>query len=216
MKKLIVLFILSSFFLSGCNFCNKLRVSEDIATMVGAGLSGVKGGDSWETKAGVVVGGEARVYPINETSGLYTGVNLSLQGAAYTESYNYDQFDAYQLKSTSDEGFSGKVNLAYINIPFLYRYQSPRGFYGEVGLQPSFLISAKDKFDGGDSNDYKDAVKGFDLGLPIGAGYRVNDKISLGVRGIYGLTNFDDTGSSEADHNWLILALFRYNIELNK
>jgi len=35
------------------------------------------------------------------------------------------------------------------------RYQFPNGFYGEAGIQPGFLLSAKDNYDG-DYASYKD------------------------------------------------------------
>lgn len=213
MKNLTLLLLLSTIFLSGCVFCNRITVSSDISVLAGGGLSGVKDGESWETKGGAIIGLESVIHEISPGSVIHAGSNLSFQGASYTDSYNPGEFMGnVALKSASQEGeFSGNVNLVYLNFPVMYRYQSEGGFFGEIGLQPGFLLSAKDKYDGGGSEDYKDFVKGFEVGLPVGVGYKINDQISVGARGIYGLTNFDDSGSSEKDHNYLFLGTVKYN-----
>lgn len=212
MKSLTLLFLIATIFLSGCVFCNKLTVSSDISVIAGGGLSGVKDGESWETKGGGILGVESVVHEISLGSFIHAGSNLSFQGASYTDSYDFNEsFSGVSLKSNQQEEFSGKVNLIYLNFPVMYRYQSEGGFFGEIGLQPGFLLSAKDKYNGGSGEDYKDHVKGFEVGLPVGVGYKVNDKISIGARGIYGITNFDDTGSSEKDHNYMFLGTVKYN-----
>ena len=71
-----------------------------------------------------------------------------------------DEEDAFKSVALNDNEFSGKVSLTYIDLPIMYNYQSENGFYAEVGLQPGFLIGAKDKFDGG-SYDYKESIKRF-------------------------------------------------------
>ncbi len=195
-----------------------LKDNRRLAIIVGSGISGVQDGISWELKLGGLVGAQVRLLVIGEGSGLYTGMNITCQGAAYKEDidtdYYYTEFSA--LKSTqAGEGFSGKVNMSYINIPLFYRYQHENGFFGEAGLQTSFLLSAKDKIDGAGSYDFKDSVKGIDFGVNIGAGYRINDNLSAGVKMMYGLLNFNDTGSSEKAHNYMVLATLSYDLNFN-
>ena len=187
MKKIILLIFLAIFFQS-CFFLNGLRVSSDVGVIGGGGISNVSGGDSWESKLGLQFGVETGIFNLGTGSGIHSGLGVSFQGANWSESYG-----------------SGEVNLAYLNVPILYNHQFDGGFYGEIGLQPGFLLSAKDKYDGM-SVDYNDYVKGFELGLPVGAGYNINKMVSVGVRGTFGLTNFDDSEGDESARNQLISA----------
>jgi len=114
--------------------------------------------------------------------------------------------------------FSGKVSLSYIYVPILYNYVSNNGIYFEGGVQPGILVSAKDKYDDGDSYDYKDYIKTFDLGIPVGAGYWVNDRLSVGARAVIGLTTIDtdeSADSSENNRNFMLLGIVRLNLNKN-
>src|SRR5258708_5564415 len=53
----------------------------------------------------------------------------------------------------------GKINLNYINVPVLIQYNNPSGFFAETGPQIGFIMSAKEKADGGGTTDIKDQVK---------------------------------------------------------
>jgi len=98
----------------------------------------------------------------------------------------------------SDTYVDGGVHLGYIQLPIIARFQSQSGLFGDIGLQPQLLVSAKDKFNGG-SEDFKDAVNGFDFGIPIGVGYEYKKKVGLGARYYWGLTNIaKDSGGDNA------------------
>jgi hypothetical protein len=77
--------------------------------------------------------------------------------------------------------------------------RDPLGFYAEAGVQPGFLLSAKDKYNG-NTYDYKDTVNSFDFGIPVGIGYIFKRRLGLNVRYIFGVY---DTGKAEneKDHN---------------
>lgn len=185
-------------------------LTEDIKVIAGAGKSGIGGsesGESWEDPLGGMAGMETKVYEINEISSLRTGFNFSFQGAGYTEVYSEDDF-----MYADEEGFSGTVSLLYLNFPLLYNLKIGNGFYAEAGLQPGFLIRARDKFENGDSWDYKDYMKVFELGLPVGLGYEINEHFSVGARAVWGLTNNSDSGSGDKDHNYLVMGTISYNI----
>ncbi len=156
----------------------------------GAGFSKISNGDSWRGTIGGMAGAEICL-PFSAVSSVNTGLNVSFQGSKYEETYIEN----------------GRVNLVYINLPVMYGYQSPGGLYVEAGLQPGVLISAKDKYNGS-THDYKDAVKKFELGIPIGAGYRFNNGLGIGLRVIPGITNLDDTGDKA--HNFLGMLLLSY------
>jgi len=95
-------------------------------------------------------------------------------------------------------------------------YLHKSGFFGEAGLQPGILLSAKDKF-GDTSDDTKDLMKIFDLGIPIGIGYQINEKIGVGFRVIPGITNiFEDEYEDEKDHNLVFALRGTYTLSLKK
>ena len=156
----------------------------------GLGSADILGG-SFDDPVGVQVGIESKVYEFNENSSITSGLGVSLQGGSYND----------------PEG-SGAVHLAYLNVPVLYTYDSPFRIYGEIGLQPGLLIRAKDDFNG-TVYDYKEYVNKFELGLPVGIGYRINDQLNVGIRATYGITNVED--SDESYHNLLTVATVRYN-----
>ncbi len=168
--------------------------SQNISFFGGVGGSWVFGGESWGNRIGVLLGADASVYELNENSIITAGLAFSMQGASY------------------DEGdYSGSVNTSYLSVPILFNYVSEGGFYGEAGLQPGFLLTAKDKYDGM-SYDYKDSMQKFELGIPVGAGYRINENIRIGARAIIGLINIDNDSSESSDHNFMLLAIIRYTL----
>lgn len=166
----------------------------ELVLIGGIGAAGISGSESWKDPVGVQFAAVTKILDINEKSSVNSGIGFTRQGAGWEE-------DIY----------SGRVNLSYVNVPVLYKHEISRGFYGELGLQPSLLLSAKDKYNGM-TEDYKDSVKKFDLGLPIGVGYKINDQLSVGVRATFGLTNLDNTGSEISDHNYIVVGLVKYSI----
>ena len=51
---------------------------------------------------------------------------------------------------------------------------------GEIGLQPGVLLSAKDNYDG-ESYDYSDYTKTFDLGIPLGLVYNFPNNFGVAL-----------------------------------
>lgn len=216
MKKLIFCLLFSGLLIPGFSQNSADQMLNEIRVMVAPGYSMINGGDSWSGTMGFQFGVETQVYKCNENSSIYAGILFSLQGASYTETYSDYYF--YGLKSTMDEyGYSGKVSLGYICLPILYNYKLDNGIYAEAGIQPGFLISAKDKPDEGESYDYKDYIKSFDIGIPVGAGFWINDRISVGARAVFGLPNINTEGtemysSEDTDRNFMILGVARFKI----
>ena len=213
MKKLLVLLLLSGLILSGFSQNSKDEMLNELGLMIAPGFSMINGGESWSGTLGMQIGVETQVYKWNENSSIYTGLLLSLQGASYEETYSSDH---YMLKSgMSEDSWKGKVSLAYISIPILFNYLTNSGVYLEGGVQPGFLISAKDKPDGASGYDYKEYIKAFDLGIPVGAGFWINGKLSVGARAVFGLPNINTEGtemysSDDTDRNFLLLGVIRY------
>lgn len=157
----------------------------------GAGKSQMVGEDSWSDPVGAQVSIEARILEVSKVSEFRGGLGFSYQGSSYKE-----------------PAFSGVVRTSYLNFPLIYGYRHTNGFYAEAGLQPAILLSAKDKYNG-TSYDYKDEMKTFELGLPVGAGYVLKNGLGIGVRVIPGLTKNHKEGNSR---NLLMLALLSYRI----
>jgi len=215
MKK-ILLFVLFAFLMQSASAQKeKCKCLGGLGILAGPLLSTIFDSESWETTGGFQTGLDIKAYQINKNASVYGGIGVSMQGAAYSEDYAYDYEFRSSLKSAtqSDHEISGKVSLTYLIFPALLNYTGNNGFYGEIGLQPGLLIGAKDKIDGGDSSNFKDWVKTFDLGLPIGFGYKINEQTGVGARVVVGLTNIDNSESGNVnDHNLSFMALVRYNI----
>ena len=79
---------------------------------------------------------------------------------------------------------SSTLNLNYINIPVMAKYKVADAFSIEAGPQIGFLMSAKVE-----SVDYKEFCNSTDFGFNLGAGYDLNETMSLGLRYTMGLTD---------------------------
>lgn len=76
------------------------------------------------------------------------------------------------------------TKLDFINIPILANFYVAKGFALKVGLQPGFLIKAKEE-----GVDYKDMCNTFNLSLPVGLSYEFKNGITLDLRGVASMTN---------------------------
>jgi hypothetical protein len=142
--------------------------------------------ESYKDPVGAKAGIAVPVYNFNDAAGIRAEINGSIQGANYEEA----------------NGLKGRVSLFYANFPLVFRYQTPGGFYGEAGIQPGFLLSAKDKYNG-ITDDYKDFVRKFDFGIPVSVGYEFKNNIGINVRLVRGLTNINTEGDYK-DHNFVV------------
>ena len=134
--------------------------------------------DSWGPAFGAQAGLAAEL-PFNCDFPLtaWAGTNLTMQGASWEEDWG--------------EGLiKGTTRTWNLNIPLTARYPFGNGFYAEAGLQPGFMLSAKDRYDG-DAYDVKDWFKTFDLGIPLGVGYDFENNFGLNLRVVPGVTNIN-------------------------
>jgi hypothetical protein len=99
------------------------------------------------------------------------------------------------------------TNLNYINIPVMAKYYVADAFSIEAGPQIGFLMSAKS-----DGTDIKEFCNSTDFGLNLGAGYNLNETMSLGLRYNMGLSNVikDVAGVSTDSKNSSIQLSFGY------
>lgn len=118
------------------------------------------------------VGGLEATYQVTDMIGISAGALYSQQGG-------------------KEESVTHQVD--YLNVPVLANVYVLPGLAVKLGLQPGFKLSEKhsykdDKLSGFVSGD---AVKGFDLSLPIGLSYEFSN-IVLDARYNFGLTNMYD------------------------
>ena len=138
--------------------------------MAGVTLATITDSDHSKFRVGLTAGVEGE-YGIAEKFGITAGLLYSMQGA------NYDGDD--------------KLKLGYLNIPILANYYVIPGLAIKTGVQPGFLLSAKDE----DGDDVKDGMKTFDLSIPMGASYEYKNYV-FDARYYYGLTKINKHGSN--------------------
>jgi hypothetical protein len=159
----------------------KKKTEDGIDFLAGAIYSNKTGNyPNYNPILGMLIGVQTQVIPISDHIGLGIGVNFSMEGGKY-ESSDYIPGGNYSTTSRTSR-------LNYLNFPVLLRYRKARdGFFAEAGLQPGLLLSAKDK--GSTTNDIKEDVKKFDVGIPLGIGYKFKNKVGIGLRITPGLIN---------------------------
>lgn len=95
------------------------------------------------------------------------------------------------------------LKLRYLDVPLLLRLGGDKGGYFEFGPQFSFLNSAKDVDDDGDSHDVKGSLKGANIGLVIGFGVDVDLSeqftLTAGMRLGYGFSDVTKKYSNAID-----------------
>ncbi len=109
---------------------------------------------------------------------------------------------SYQGHAPFDnQPFSASLDLWYINLPIMARYNLGYNFNVHAGFQFGLLLSAKSKYT--DTNgdkmtfDARDQLKGIDLGIPVGVGYDFLDrKFSATARYIIPINNISNDGIS--------------------
>ncbi len=164
----------------------QVSITQAASVLLGAQKASIFGSESWKDPIGFQVGAIVPVMDIGESLSLEVEANLSLQGARW----EYTDLE-------------GRTNLLYVNVPLFVKYRTKSGFFGEAGLQPGLLLSARDKYE--DTNeDYMDHMNRFDLSLPLGFGYEFKNNFGVGLRVIPGLTDITKD-EDEKDSNFVVV-----------
>ncbi len=156
---------------------------------------GVKGGlnmasnseDGASSLVAIHLGGFAE-FKINDKFAVQPELIYSAQGAKF-----------------SDAGVSTTFNLNYINIPVMAKYYVADAFSLEAGPQIGFLMSAKNG-----SLDYKEFCNSTDFGINLGAGYDLNEKMTLGFRYNMGMSDVLKDQQTGTSQNSVIQLSFGY------
>lgn len=135
------------------------------------GFSAADFNNTNDTKArvGMVVGPEFE-YTVGNRFSLAFGLNYSQQGA------EMDKVDV-------------KYKMDYLTVPVVANFYVLKGLALKAGLQPGFNLSAKMEANPAKA-DFEDAVKKFDLSIPVGLSYEfynfvIDARYNIGVTKIF-------------------------------
>lgn len=185
MKKAILLFVLATSLVASqaqVKFGGKLGLNL-------AGLSGDDADDS-KSKIGFNIGALAEI-PVAQSFAFKPELVFSTQGAK------------------SDDNDDSKLNLSYLNVPLLGKYNTTSGFFAETGPQIGFLLGAKAKDDQNDA-DVKEFYKSTDFAWAFGIGYEMAESgFGVNLRYNLGLSNIPDFDDVSQKNSVFQLGVFK-------
>lgn len=189
MKKLF--FIASLMMLSLSSFAQHAPGTLSIQPKVGLNIANITDIDDADPRLGLVAGAELE-YQITDMVSLSAGALYSMQGCKQQNGNILGLNINYKSTLKTD----------YLNIPIMANVYITDGLAVKLGLQPGLNLSAKYKYDGsvagyeGSSEGDIDDVKSFDLALPIGVSYEINNFVIDG-RYNFGLSKVFETGDNK-------------------
>ena len=135
-----------------------------------------------------VLGVEAEYY-VNDWLSATAGVHYTQQGWRMKEKISGDKWN---------------MNLDYINIPVMANFYVAKGFALKIGVQPGFLINAKN-----DGTDVKKGFESFNFSIPFGLSYEFKNGITLDWRTMIAVTTANKNSTSDDKYRsncaWLTL-----------
>ena len=167
-------------------------------------------------KAGFAAGVEAG-YQVTGRLALTAGLIYSQQGFQRGVSIEISD-DILSLEDNS------KMMLGYLNVPILANVYLFKGFAIKAGIQPGFLVSAKNKNDitgkgaaagysNNDDVDVKDNCNTVDFSIPVGVSYEFKKGIVLDGRYNIGLTNVIKGDDSKARNSVVQIGIgYKFNL----
>src|ERR1044072_1726610 len=155
MKKYCIFFAVCFFLFATVN----AQVS--FGAKAGGAITSLPGDDDNNSKAGFY-GGVTAELPVGKKFRIAAELVYALQGNKKRIRFSdWAPNDGYR-----ETGKKENMNLSYINLPVLLKYEVVKKLYLETGLQAGLLISAKVKTSQGTGN-IKDHYESFDLSWPI-------------------------------------------------
>lgn len=164
---------------------------------------------------GFVAGAEAG-YQVSKRFAVTAGLLYSQQGKGRDGSISGSDLSLVD---------KSKLQLAYLNVPILANVYLFKGFAVKAGIQPGFLLSAKNKYDVTGSGlaasfdkhtdvDVKDDCQTFDFSIPVGISYEFYN-IIVDARYNVGVSKVNDIkGYSESHRNGVFQLTVGYKINL--
>ena len=160
----------------------------NMATLTGDGV------DDASSRSSFHIGGLVEV-PVSERFSIQPEVLYSSQGAEYTGT----------LTGVDDSKITAKLD--YIQVPIMAKFYAAEGFAIEAGPQIGFLAKSTAEFEStvGDvtvtgEEDMED-IKSTDIGIGVGASYRLPAGLFFGARYNFGLTDINEADNGIKMHN---------------
>lgn len=170
MKKLFLLAVIMM--ASTCAFAQHEPGSLTLQPRIGLSVADFNNTSDTEARVGLVVGPEFEYQMTNRFS-LAFGVNYSQQGA--------EQKDV-----------DVTYKLDYLTIPVVANFYLFKGFALKAGVQPGVNLSSKVEANGKKADMNDDAVKTFDVSIPVGLSYEFPFGLVLDARYNFGVTKIFD------------------------
>lgn len=123
-----------------------------------------------ELRGGFIGGVEVEYYILDWLSAS-AGVNYAQQGWRMKEKVSGNKWD---------------MDLDYLNIPILANFYVAKGFALKAGVQPGFLLNAKQ-----DGKDVKKGLESSNFSIAYGLSYEFKNGITLDWRAAIGLTTLN-------------------------
>ena len=177
------------------------RAQVSFGAKAGGAITSLPGDYSNFSKTGFY-GGLTGELPVGKKFSVAAELVYSLQGnKQHIKFSDWAPNDNY----TSDE--KARMNLSYLNLPVLVKYQFVKNVYLETGIQAGLLMSAKVKTSQG-SGDIKDNYESFDLSLPVGIGCKLQSGFGVNIRYNAGLSNVYKEKNWEPHNRVVQLSVF--------
>ena len=139
-----------------------------------------------------------------DANGVSYDIRTSFTAGLVGEYYFSDRWSLrtgllYDAKGAEDSfGNTDKINYLSIPINANWHFGKNRNWYLNFGPALSFVLNAETDMSDGTTIDIKDAVKGTDIGLALGIGYKFNVsenvQLSLDYQGLGGFTDIAEDG----------------------
>ncbi len=182
MKKVLLISIFSTLFLSSC-VCHNLglKAGLNVATLNGDDT------DNFDARTGMFFGGFAELCLTNDFA-IQPELLYSMQGVKYT----------------LVDGFNGTLKLDYLNLPIMAKIKIVDELYIQAGPQIGFLLSAKNEFNSVGNSGEEDILENYnkiDFSANIGLGYQFISGLNFGARYNIGLSNINNLLDSSSLKN---------------
>lgn len=168
-------------------FANAQHTSFGLKAGINASSVDIEGGEDYDSKVGIHVGGLAHIH--------------------ITRHFAFQPELVYSMQGGKDG--DNKLKLNYLNIPLLAQYMTLDGFRFQTGPQIGFLTSAKTE-SGDVEVDIKDQLESVDFSWTFGAGYLFPGTSGIGVDVRYnlGLSNISEDDDFEAKNRVFQIGVF--------
>lgn len=192
MKKLILLAAIMM--ATTCAFAQHEPGSFTLQPRIGFSAADFHNTSDTKARVGLVVGPEFE-YTIANRFSLAFGINYSQQGA---------EINKTDIKYKTD----------YLTVPIVANFYLAKWFALKAGVQPGYNLSAKFEANGVKADVDDDALKKFDLSIPVGLSFEFYN-IVIDARYNFGLTKLFDTKYLDLDSKNLAFQLtLGYKIRL--